>query len=218
MKRILHLILLLLLFPLFPDVPGQIYARKKTEKFILVIDPGHGGNDLGATGRRSHEKDLTLKIAKRAAKLIRRHTRNTIVILTREKDEYISLEERADMANFFQADLFLSVHINSARTLAQGTESFVHRKNRNSWTEYFAQLLQLEYTYYAKRKSRGVKRANFSVLRETNMPAVLTEVGFISHAQEEKYMKSRRGYKKLASCIYRAFKQYKETYDEALKH
>ena len=207
MKRILHLILLLLLFPLFPDIPEQIYARKKTEKFILVIDPGHGGNDLGATGRRSHEKDLTLKIAKRAAKLIRRHTRNTIVILTREKDEYISLEERADMANFFQADLFLSVHINSARTLAQGTESFVHRKNRNSWTEYFAQLLQLEYTYYAKRKSRGVKRANFSVLRETNMPAVLTEVGFISHAQEEKYMKSRRGYKKLASCIYRAFKQ-----------
>lgn len=216
MRNILQTIAILTLLFLFATNTNMVFARKNTEKFILVIDPGHGGNDLGATGRRSHEKDLTLKIAKRAAKLIRRHTKNTIVILTREKDEYVSLEERAGMANFFHADLFLSIHTNSARTLAQGTESFVHRKRSSSWSKYFATLLQIEYTYNAKRQNRGVKRANFSVLRETNMPAVLTEVGFISHAQEEKYMKSRRGYKKLASCICQAFIQYKETFDNAM--
>lgn len=217
MKKLLQILILLLLLPLFPAESGAnaAYARKKADQFILVIDPGHGGNDMGATGRKSHEKDLALKIAKRAAKLIRKHTKNTLVILTRDKDEFISLEERADMANFFGADLFLSIHINSARTLAEGTESFIHRQSSNPWTEYFATLLQIEYTYRAGRKDRGVKRANFSVLRETNMPAVLTEVGFISHAREEKYMKSRRGYKKLAYCIYQAFKHYKEDYDQA---
>lgn len=161
MRNILQTIAILTLLFLFATNTNMVFARKNTEKFILVIDPGHGGNDLGATGRRSHEKDLTLKIAKRAAKLIRRHTKNTIVILTREKDEYVSLEERAGMANFFHADLFLSIHTNSARTLAQGTESFVHRKRSSSWSKYFATLLQIEYTYNAKRQNRGGETGQF---------------------------------------------------------
>lgn len=180
-------------------------------RFKIVIDAGHGGRDQGAAGRKAQEKDITLKIAQRTGKYIRRRTRGVDVILTRDKDEFISLNERANFANFYQADLFISIHANSARGYAEGTETFVWNKRHNPWSLKLAQLIQEEYTERGKRKNRGVKKANFAVLRNTNMPAVLTEVGFISNAQEEKYLRSRRGRRKLAYCIYQAVKQYLET-------
>lgn len=183
-------------------------------RFRIVIDAGHGGRDQGASGRKVQEKDLTLQIAKRTGKYIRRRTRGVDVILTRDRDEFVSLNERADFANFCQADLFISIHANSARGYADGTETFVWNRKENPWSLKMARLIQKEYTQRAKRKNRGVKKANFAVLRNTNMPAVLTEVGFISNAQEEKYLKSRRGRKKIAYCIYRAVKEYLNDLEE----
>lgn len=188
---------------------GTPFASLQAEgRFRIVLDAGHGGRDQGASGRKIQEKDLTLKIAQRAGKYIRRRTRGVDVILTRDRDEFISLNERANFANFCQADLFISIHANSAKGYADGTETFVWNKRQNPWSLKMAQLIQKEYTQRAKRKNRGVKKANFAVLRNTNMPAVLTEVGFISNAKEEKYLKSRRGRKKIAYCIYRAVKEY----------
>lgn len=184
-------------------IPSQAEGR-----FRIVLDAGHGGRDQGASGRKVQEKELTLKITKRAGKYIRRRTRGVDVILTRDKDEFVSLNERANFANFCQADLFISIHVNSAKGYADGTETFVWNKRQNPWSLKMAQLIQTEYTHRAKRKNRGVKKANFAVLRNTNMPAVLTEVGFISNAEEEKFLKSRRGRKKMAYCIYRAVKEY----------
>lgn len=180
-------------------------------RFKIVIDAGHGGRDQGAAGRKAQEKEITLKIAQRTGKYIRRRTRGVDVILTRDKDEFISLDERANFANYCQADLFISIHANSARGYAEGTETFVWNKRHNPWSLKLAQLIQKEYSERGKRKNRGVKKANFAVLRNTNMPAVLTEVGFISNAQEEKYLRSRRGRRKLAYCIYQAVKQFLET-------
>ncbi|MDM8146855.1 N-acetylmuramoyl-L-alanine amidase [Bacteroides eggerthii] len=212
MKQVLYLygIVWALIVPLFA-LPLPTQAR---ERFKIVIDAGHGGKDQGAAGRKIQEKEVTLKIAKRAEKYIRRRTRGVDVILTRERDEFISLNERANFANFCEADLFISIHANSARGYAEGTETFVWSKRHNPWSLKLARLIQKEYTERAKRKNRGVKKANFAVLRNTNMPAVLTEVGFISNAKEEKYMKSRRGRRKLAYCIYQAVKQYLNSLDE----
>lgn len=212
MKQTLYLcgIIWGLLLSLF-TLPQSAQAR---DRFTIVIDAGHGGKDQGAAGRKMQEKEITLKIAQRAGKYIRRRTRGVDVILTRERDEFISLNERANFANFCEADLFISIHANSARGYAEGTETFVWNKRHNPWSLKLARLIQKEYTERAKRKNRGVKKANFAVLRNTNMPAVLTEVGFISNAQEEKYMKSRRGRRKLAYCIYQAVKQYLNSLDE----
>lgn len=212
MKQTLYLcgIIWGLLLSLF-TLPQSAQAR---DRFTIVIDAGHGGKDQGAAGRKIQEKEITLKIAQRAGKYIRRRTRGVDVILTRERDEFISLNERANFANFCEADLFISIHANSARGYAEGTETFVWNKRHNPWSLKLARLIQKEYTERAKRKNRGVKKANFAVLRNTNMPAVLTEVGFISNAQEEKYMKSRRGRRKLAYCIYQAVKQYLNSLDE----
>ena len=161
--------------------------------FVLVIDAGHGGRDLGASGRKSHEKDLTIQTARRFSKLIRKNCKNVEVIMTRTDDEYVSLDDRAGMANFFNADLFISIHANSAR----GCRS-----------ERLAKLIQIQYTYEAGRKNRGVKTANFAVLRKTRMPSILTEIGFISNKEEENYLKSKKGQKELARCLYNAFQQY----------
>lgn len=180
----------------------------RQDPFIIVVDAGHGGRDIGASGRKSNEKDINLKTAKRVSKLIRKHCRHVEVIMTRTDDEYVTLSDRAGMANFFNADLFLSIHSNSARGWAEGTETFIHPSAKGSKSERFARLIEWQYVNHGKRDSRGVKTGNLAVLRETKMPAVLTEIGFISNKEEEKFIKSRRGQKKLARCLFNAFKQY----------
>lgn len=188
---------------------SELHARKK---FVLVIDAGHGGDDAGACGLQAREKDITLKIAQRLGKRIRRRCRNVEVILTRYEDEFISLEDRAGMANYFNADLFLSIHVNAAPVRASGTETFIYRGTRSVWSEIIARMIQEEYATQGKRKNRGVKQANFLVLRKTAMPSVLTEVGFISDPGEEQFLLSRKGYKKVTKCIYDAFKIYRKEY------
>lgn len=180
------------------------------EPFVLVVDAGHGGNDQGAAGRRSLEKDINLKVARRVCKRIRKKCKGVEVIQTRPDDEFVTLDDRADMANFFGADLFISIHSNSARGWAEGTETFIHPSARGSRSERMARLIEQEYVRHG-RKSRGVKTANFAVLRGTRMPAVLTELGFISNRREERFMKSRKGQKRLARSISDAFVRYRNS-------
>lgn len=180
------------------------------EPFVLVVDAGHGGNDQGAAGRRSLEKDINLKVARRVCKRIRKKCKGVEVIQTRPDDEFVTLDDRAGMANFFGADLFISIHSNSARGWAEGTETFIHPSARGSRSERMARLIEQEYVRHG-RKSRGVKTANFAVLRGTRMPAVLTELGFISNRREERFMKSRKGQKRLARSISDAFVRYRNS-------
>lgn len=184
-------------------------SQQTSRPFVLVVDAGHGGNDQGAAGRHSQEKDITLKTAKRVCKLIRKKCKNVEVIQTRPDDEFVSLNDRAGMANFFHANLFISIHANSATGWAEGTETFIHNTAVGGRSERMARLLEQEYVRQGKRKSRGVKTANFAVLRQTSMPAVLTEIGFISNKEEEKFIKSKKGQKRLARCIRDAFINYR---------
>lgn len=176
--------------------------------FVVVIDAGHGGNDQGAAGRRTLEKDVTLQVARRVAKQIRKHGRGVEVIQTRPDDGFVTLDDRAGMANYFGADLFISIHANSSRTWAVGTETFIHPTAKGSRSERLARYMEEEYASQGGRNSRGVKTANFAVLRKTRMPAVLTEVGFISNKDEERFISSRKGQKRLARCIRDAFLRY----------
>ncbi len=101
----------------------------------VVIDPGHGGRDYGAIGRRANEKDIALAISLKLGEYIREYIPEVEVIFTREKDVFVPLHERAQIANDNKADLFISVHCNSASSRrAQGTETFVmglHRSEAN---------------------------------------------------------------------------------------
>jgi len=83
------------------------------KEFVVVIDPGHGGNDPGAVGKISKEKDINLKVALKLGSLIRNNCKDVKVIYTRNKDVFVNLNRRAEIANNAKADLFISIHTNA---------------------------------------------------------------------------------------------------------
>ncbi len=157
----------------------------------LYIDPGHGGSDPGAVGNGLKEKDVTLNIAKKVLGELANYDVQTS--MTRTDDTYVSLSGRAQFANNYKADFFLSIHINSsANASATGFESYIHT-NAGTDTAEKQRLLHYEIADVCRKYSmpdRGTKRANFAVLRETQMPAVLAEIGFINNPKEAELLRS----------------------------
>ena len=145
-----------------------------------TIDAGHGGEDPGAVGEKLREKDLTLKIALYAEEFLENNY-EVEVQMTRRNDVFVSLSERAKLANRFKSDLFVSIHINSAIN-GTGFESFIYTDTEEQ-TFQFQKILhsEIEEALAAEGsfKNRGLKRANYFVLRKTKMPAILTENLFI---------------------------------------
>ncbi|WP_100372114.1 N-acetylmuramoyl-L-alanine amidase [Bacillus sp. FJAT-45037] len=151
----------------------------------LMIDPGHGGRDPGAVANGLVEKDLVLTIA--------HHVRNIMVRdygvhvrMTRNSDVFVSLEERARIANEWGADYFLSIHCNAGG--GTGFETFRH-PSAKSQTSAFQDAIHHGVTRRLSVANRGMKTANFAVLRMTNMPAVLTENLFVDHPGDARQLK-----------------------------
>lgn len=112
--------------------PADLMADRRGYVRTVVLDPGHGGHEPGAVGRRVKEKDITLAIALKVGELIKQNLPEVKVIYTRNTDEFVPLHRRAQIANQNQADLFMSIHCNSAtNSSAYGTETFVMGLHRN---------------------------------------------------------------------------------------
>jgi N-acetylmuramoyl-L-alanine amidase len=153
----------------------------------IFLDPGHGGNDPGAVGNGLKEKDLTLKISKKIqAKLA--NYENVQVKLSRENDTYLTLSERAKMANDWGADIFISIHINAGGGV--GFESFIFNGNVSEATRANQNVIHQEIIRATGWNDRGKKRANYAVLRESKMPAILTENGFIDNTTDANKLKN----------------------------
>ncbi len=99
------------------------YAKDDASAFTVVIDPGHGGRDLGCQGSKTREKDVVLDVAKRLGKLITDEHPDVKVIYTRSDDRFIELNRRAEIANDANADLFISIHVNSLAKRAKGRKT-----------------------------------------------------------------------------------------------
>jgi len=156
----------------------------------FVIDFGHGGSDPGAVANGLKEKDLTVKIGKMIGDMLKEYE-DVKVIYTRTDDRYLSLSERVAIANQAKADFFLSVHINAGG--GTGFESFVYNGNVSQATIAYQNVIHAEIMKaIGNVRDRGKKRANFAVLRETKMPAILTENLFIDHASDAAKLKSEQ--------------------------
>lgn len=156
----------------------------------IFIDPGHGGTDPGAVGNGLKEKELTLTIAKKIENLLKNYT-DVTVKLSRTGDTYPSLSERADMANDWNADFFLSIHINAGG--GTGYEDFRYTGTSSTSTTGKIQAI-LHASIYGELKNygivdRGMKSGNLAVLRESDMPAVLTENLFIDTKADAELLK-----------------------------
>ncbi len=168
---------------------------------IVVIDPGHGGRDPGAVGPTGlQEKDVTLAVALKVANILRQA--GIDVKLTRTSDAYVDLQPRCDIANSVKAEYFISIHCNAVdNPAAHGTETFCYKFGGQG--EVLAKIIQAELIATTSRANRGIKEANFYVLRKTNMPAVLVELAFISSLEEERLLGSFDFQEKCATAIAR---------------
>lgn len=154
----------------------------------VFIDPGHGGVDPGAVGNGLRECDINLSVSKRVQYHILRH--GLQVMMSRESDKTVSLNERTNMANNWGADVLVSIHCNSATPAAYGIETycyqFVYRKLADN---VHGKLIENPSLYYA---DRGVKAANFHMLRESYMDACLVEMAFISNERDSQLLRNKQ--------------------------
>ncbi|MDD5870055.1 MAG: N-acetylmuramoyl-L-alanine amidase [Bacteroidales bacterium] len=135
-RRILHIIL----FVVAALVLADAAAYAQSDKFVLVVDAGHGGKDYGALGVKANEKTINLNVALRLGKLVEKNFDNVKVVYTRSTDKFVSLQERANIANRAHGNLFISIHTNSidkknkARTRISGSSTYtlgLHRTDDN---------------------------------------------------------------------------------------
>lgn len=154
----------------------------------IVVDPGHGGDDPGAVGQNLKEKDLNLKIGRRIVTELLRYRCNAR--LTRKSDTNPGLNDRATLANSLNADLFVSVHINSGG--GTGFESYIYRAASDSTVKYRDTVHSKVAGYLSGygMADRGRKKAGFAVLRLTAMPAMLLENLFIDNSLDASLLRN----------------------------
>lgn len=194
-----------------------VLAAYGLRPLVWVIDAGHGGHDHGTEGKLCKEKDVNLNITRQLVALLARHKPGIKVITTRNRDEYVSLQARCRKANRAHADLFLSIHVNSApNRRLRGTETFYGCRGGKSRTaiqksELLARLLQKCYHDAGRPIDRGVKTNPLYVTTNASMPAVLTEVAFMSNTHDERYLASEAGQREIARMIFNGLMEYYTT-------
>jgi len=202
------------------------WALRKHKPKTIVIDPGHGGKDSGALGKKFKEKDITLALGRRVASLLKKLGYK--VYLTRNSDTTVELKKRPALAKRVKADIFISIHANKAGTKSvSGIETFTMTPAGSSST-YSKKPSSTSYagnkndanntalTYWVQRSlvaktkavDRGLKRARFMVLKEAPCPAVLVETGFLSNAKEEKLLGTNAYQWKVARGIVQGILRY----------
>ncbi len=180
------------------------------QKPLIVLDAGHGGTDEGAKVRAFQEKKVTML----ATLLTKKHLEELgyRVLLTRNRDAYVSLPRRVSIANKANGVLFVSIHFNSARNEeAKGIEVFYYGGTepwRSRASQRLANCILYRVVDLTEAHSRGVKQGNFHVIRETEMPAVLVEGGFITNGAERNRLKDRNYLNRLGLGIAEGIDKY----------
>ncbi|GIP25697.1 hypothetical protein J23TS9_08270 [Paenibacillus sp. J23TS9] len=174
-------------------------------KKIVVIDAGHGAHDPGTTGiTGKKEKDFNLAIVLKVEKLLKQEP-NIDVVLTRSDDTFLELKDRVKIANDLKADVFVSIHANSAgSSAASGSETYYQRDASKA----FANVMHKYLVQATGLSDRGVRYGNFHVIRETKMPAVLLEVGYLSNKKDEATLFTESVQQRVAQGVVNGIKEY----------
>jgi N-acetylmuramoyl-L-alanine amidase len=170
----------------------------------VVIDAGHGGHDRGGgPGQRIPEKPYTLDIAQRLRRILSDAGYKTV--MTRDGDYFVSLGGRCAVANAQRNAIFVSIHLNSApRPGADGIETYYYASRASS----LASKVHSEVQRTAGTENRGVKRRAFYVIRNTKIPSILCELGFLTNPAESKRITGSAAYREeLAQAIARGIKK-----------
>lgn len=232
MRRIVFCLFLFLLSTFISQVT---FAQNFAKPFVLVIDPGHGGTDAGAVRGIFKEADITLQVAQRIRSLLQKEpSQNVEVILTRETNKSLSLENRVRTAENKKADLFISLHANSSNaSYVSGMEFYfkkgvyparlpdiqasttvkkiigdITRFGQVRQSLKFNQLLQAQIKTSISDQKTVIKRAPFFVIEKTTMPSALIEIGYISNLSEAKLLLTEERQQEIAETIVRSIYDY----------
>jgi N-acetylmuramoyl-L-alanine amidase len=193
------------------DVDTAINGITGLKGRVIVIDPGHGGSDSGAIGPTGvMEKSITLRVGNELRRLLTQE--GAAVYMTRSTDKEVSpkrskatdieeLQARCDVANQKNADIFVSIHMDSfTSSAAHGTTGYYYSLG-DKRSRQLADKIRVALIDQLGTQSRGTQSCNFYVVKHTDMPATLVEVAFISNESEEKLMDSEEGIRKAAQGI-----------------
>jgi N-acetylmuramoyl-L-alanine amidase len=187
-----------------PSNPTPTPPRQRNGRFLVVIDPGHGGKDPGAIGIGGlQEKDVILPISLEVTRILQQQ--GIDVRLTRDSDFFVTLQGRTDLANRIDADLFVSIHANSmgkGRPDVNGIEVYHFGDRRLS------DAIHRNIVRSVDMRDRGVRRARFYVLRTSKMPSTLVEVGYVTGAQDAPKLANANFQRQMAAAIARGIIEY----------
>ena len=192
-----------------------VSINEKIYSGIIVIDPGHGGEDTGAISQNNvNEKDVVLDISLKLGEKLEEN--NFKVYFTRKSDKALGNTVRSDIINRAKfinarnADIFLSIHLNGSDVeSAKGVESYSRFLDDKSYL--LAESIQDELSSIEYTKDRGIKETNeksLGILRYTNITGVLLELGFITNSEDEKYLISEEGQDIIVYCILNGILNY----------
>ena len=200
----------------------------------VVLDPGHGGGEPGRVGPDGTlEKEINLKVARELEKILEK--KGLRVVLTREQDRLIGLDERAEAANRAGGDIFVSIHANGwFNGEARGIETYFLdpaggfpegeepglflpweqvQERHLARSSDLAEILQAALVARTGAFDRGVRRGGYRVLRSVDMPAVLVEMGFLSNRDEERKLNDKNYRRRLAEAMAEALLTFRERYE-----
>lgn len=187
------------------DKPKITRNEVLNNKYKVFIDAGHGGSDPGSISNGVEEADLNLAVAKLVKEKL--NAKGIDVLMSRETDIFHSLGQRGEMSNNYDPDVFVSIHHNSAsNTSAYGIETYYH-SNKPQFKP-LSDDIQENIIAQTSGKNRGVKKANFSVLRTTYSPSSLVECGFVTNINEVNNLKNPEYQDKLATGIADGVERY----------
>ncbi|HOQ36406.1 MAG TPA: N-acetylmuramoyl-L-alanine amidase [Acetivibrio sp.] len=186
------------------ELPSRGGGLSSNRTYKVVIDAGHGGSQSGAVYGGVMEKNLNLDIAKRLDALLKKEGIQTY--MTRTNDSTVSLYARSGLANSVGADLLISIHNNAGQSKVSGSMTLYYPgsgKTKGNLSSYeFAKIVQSNLVKHLGTKDMGViQRPNLAVLRTSNMPAVIAEVGYMSNSAELANLKTESFRQRAAEAL-----------------
>lgn len=171
------------------------------DKKLIIVDAGHGGNDMGANRYGIYEKDIVLNIGKEIQKFNNSQDQYE-VILTRDNDTYSQLSDRTALINKLNPEMVISLHVNSSpksESTEQGAELYTQNTEGSK---------KLADRISKKFNTLKIEEKNLHILRESKAPTVLMELGYINNTKDREYLTSEKGQKEIAQKFSEIFREY----------
>ena len=192
------------LFLAFATIVSLAFVKpnsKAPKQINVVIDAGHGGSDFGATSSSSTEKQIVEQITNKIKFLNKNE--NVSVHVTRIGDEFLSLSDRSVIINKIKPDLVLSLHVNKSSNVAKsGMEFYIANESiANEKSNKIANELRNKFIQNTNLKASEIKKAPFFILKKSEVPAVLVELGYMSNLTDREYLTNDLEQNKIAATI-----------------